>query len=292
MNSYYGQPCRSLSSKTITLEYLEYAGPRIVRLSFPNAPNVFAEVPDFTIPTPRGDYHLWGGHRLWHAPEEMATTYIPDDDGLTITELPDGVALEGKTEPETGLRKGMEIHLDPDNPAVRLLHTLTNLGQRVVERSPWSITQLRMGGVVIAPMLVGNSDPHGLLPNRHFSLWPYTRIRDPRLDWQDDWILVKADPQLPPFKIGYFNPLGWLAYWNDGTLFQKKFEVHTSLPHPDGNCNAEIYCNDRFVEVECLAPLYRIQPGERVQAAEVWQLYDSLSQPFLESVAKRVTSHL
>lgn len=288
MSDFHGQPSRSISTETITLEYLERAGPRIVRLSFRDDPNLFAEVPGFTIPTPLGDYHLWGGHRLWHAPEEMPASYIIDDDGLTIHELPDGVILEGKIEPQTGLRKKIEIRLAPDKPLVRLVHTLTNHGRRVVERSPWSITQLRLGGTVIAPLPVGNSDPHGLLPNRHFSLWPYTRMRDPRLEWQDACILVKADAALPACKIGYFNPHGWLAYWIDGVLFRKKFEVLASLPHPDGNCNAEIYCNDRFVELESLAPLSRISPGEKVELTEEWELFESLSQPFLGDLAERV----
>jgi hypothetical protein len=126
-------------------------------------------------------------------------------------------------------------------------------------------------------MPVGNADPAGLLHNRQFSLWPYARINDPRLKLDDRFILFKADAMLPPFKMGYFNPHGWLAYWVDGTLFQKTFEVHHGLPHPDNNCNAELYCNDQFVELESLAPLRLLNPGDSVSHTETWDVFDGLN---------------
>jgi len=289
MIGFYSQPSRSLSSQGIKLEVLEHAGPRIVRLSFRDSPNLFAEVPDFVIPTTFGDYHFWGGHRLWHSPEAMPRTYFPDDDGLTLTELENGLRLEGSIEPHTGVCKSIEIRLSGEKPEIHLAHTLTNHGSSPVDLVPWSITQLRLGGIVIAPMPVGNSDPQGLLPNRQISLWPYTRVRDPRLHWDDDFILVKASSELPACKLGYFNPHGWLAYWIDGVLFRKVFEVHPGAAHPDGNCNAEIYCNDRFIELESLAPLAPIAPGEQVRALETWEIFDGLEQPGIEQAIERVS---
>jgi hypothetical protein len=291
MNGFHRLPTRHISSKFIQLEVLEHAGPRIVRLRFRDSANLFAEVPDFVIPTDFGDYHMWGGHRLWHAPEAMPRTYFPDDEGNIITELQDGLLLQGQIEPHTGLRKSIEVRLGGDKPEVRLMHTLSNHGDQIVELSPWSITQLRLGGIVIAPMPIGNSDPHGLLPNRQISLWPYTRIRDPRLQWDDDLLLLKANAGLPPFKIGYFNPHGWLAYWIDGVLFRKVTDVYHGASHPDGNCNAEIFCNDRFVELESLAPLKPIAPGDKVQTNETWELFDGLEHFWVGNVADRI-SHL
>lgn len=290
MSDFYGRPIKCIASKWLSLEVLENAGPRIVRLSLSGSPNLFAELPAFVIPTSFGNYHFWGGHRLWHAPEAMPRTYLPDDEGLAITEFQDGFCLEGQTEPHTGIQKSIEVHLAMDKPEVRLVHTLTNHGQQAVELAPWSITQLRLGGVAIAPLPAGNSDPDGLLPNRQISLWPYTRVHDPRLLWDDDFILLKARPGLPACKIGYFNPHGWLAYWIEGVLFRKVFDPHPGAPHPDGNCNAEIYCNDQFVELESLAPLIPIEPGERVQAHETWELYHGLEHPELEAVIERISA--
>lgn len=290
MNDFYGQPTQCLKSEWLSLEVLENAGPRIVRLSFLGSPNLFAELPNFVVPTSFGDYHFWGGHRLWHAPEAMPRTYFPDSAGLKLTEIPDGLRLEGPTEPHTGIQKSIEIHLAQDKAKVRLVHTLTNQGRSPVELAPWVITQLRLGGIVVAPMPVGNRDPDGLLPNRQISLWPYTRIRDERLHWEDDFILIQARPDLPAFKIGYYNPHGWLAYWIGGVLFRKVFELHPDAPHPDGNCNAEIYCNDQFVELESLGPLVPIAPGRQVQAVETWELFDGLDQPGMEAVIEMLSN--
>ena len=246
---------------------------RIMGLVPAGKTNLLAEIDDFPpINTPYGVFHFQGGHRLWHSPEAIPRTYIPDASELRITALPDGVSLETPTEPGTGIRKRIEIRLAEDEPSVTLTHTLINDGLWPVELAPWAITQFRLGGTVILPMPVGNADPDGLLPNRQFSLWPYAPINDPRLKLGDEFILFRADALLPPFKIGYFNPHGWLAYWLDGVLFRKSFQVQPGLPHPDNNCNSEIYCNDQFVELESLGALKLLTPGKSVSHVETWEV--------------------
>jgi hypothetical protein len=278
---------RILKNKYLTIEYLVDAL-RITGLFPADKPNLLADLSaDAPVITPYGDYRFLGGHRLWHAPEAMPRTYIPDDNGITITDLPDGVILEGKTESGTGIRKRIEIHIAADKPSATLTHTLINDGLWGIELSPWTISQFCLGGTVILPMPVGNSDPAGLLHNRQISIWPYTRMNDPRVKWGDEFILFKADAMLPPFKIGYFNPHGWEAYWVDGVLFRKTFDVHHSLPHPDNNCNAEIYCNDKFVELESLAPLAVLNPGASINHVETWDIsygLDSLTEKMRQAL--------
>ncbi|CAG1014073.1 hypothetical protein ANAEL_04880 [Anaerolineales bacterium] len=265
---------RVLKNDFLQLEYLT-TSLRITGLSIAGKPNLLADVSDQPpVPTPYGDYHFIGGHRLWHAPEAMPRSYIPDDD-ISITELPNGVLLESKAEPGTGIRKRIEIRLAADKPSITLIHTLVNDGLWPIELAPWAITQLRLGGTVILPMPIGNTDPAGLLHNRQICLWPYTRINDPRIKWDDKFVLFKANA-LPPFKMGYFNPHGWLAYWLDGVLFRKTFEAYVALPYPDNNCNAEMYCNERFVELESLAPLLPLNPGDSTSHTEKWNLFTGL----------------
>ena len=270
-----------LKNKFLQIEYLTNSL-RITGLTPAGKPNMLADLSDLPpIPTLYGDFHFRGGHRLWHAPEAMPRTYIPDTAELTITDIPEGVLLESQTEPGTGIRKRMEIRLAVDKPSVILTHTLINDGMWAVELAPWAITQFRLGGMVILPMPVGTVDPAGLLPNRQISLWPYAHINDPRLKLDDEFVLFKAEAALPPFKIGYFNPHGWMAYWLDGVLFRKTFEAQTTSTYPDHNCNAEMYCNDQFVELESLGALSVLKPGEFSVHMETWDLFDSLDQPFL-----------
>jgi hypothetical protein len=272
---------RILENEFLRIEYLT-TSLRIVGLLPAGRPNMLADLSDFPpIPTPFGDFYFHGGHRLWHAPEVMPRSYIPDIGEIVINDLPDGVMCEAQTEPGTGIRKRIEIRLAANKPSAILTHTLLNDGMWPIKLSPWPITQFRLGGMVILPMPVGNVDTTGLLHNRQFSFWPYARINDSRLILDDRFVFFKADAILPPFKMGYFNSHGWIAYWLDGVLFRKSFDVRKGVSYPDNNCNAEIYCGDQFVELESLAPLNLLNPGESVHHVEMWDVlngYDSMPE--------------
>ena len=278
MGDYYGYKTRQLTSRFLEVECLEEAGPRIVRLKYKGSSNLFAELPEKTVESSFGVFHLLGGHRLWHAPEAMPRTYMPDNDGLTITAKSDGLILDGKTETATGVRKRMQIELDQEQPRAVVTHTLTNDGLWDVEIAPWAITMLRSGGVVILPTQVENQDTESLLPNRHFALWSYSHIDDSRLHLGDEFILVEAKTGSSPFKIGTYTPSGWIAYWNDGILFRKSFDVYHDITYPDNGCNIETYSAANYVELESLGPLTKLSPGESVQFTETWELFNDLEQ--------------
>ena len=280
MSDFHGEVTRILENDLIQLEYLAEA-PRIVRLSLKGKTNLFADLGNSPISTPYGDFYFRGGHRLWHAPEAMPRTYIPDNEGATLTEVKNGIRIEQPPEVWTHIAKSLEIRLDPGEPCVTLRHEMRNDGAWTVEFAPWAITQFRQGGTVILPQPTGNADPEGLLSNRQLILWPYTNVQDARLQLADDFILLKAQAALPPCKIGYFNPSGWMGYWLDGTLFVKRYGAQSGRSLPDHGCNAETYCNDQFVELESLGPLVQLPPGETVVHEETWELYEGLNQTFI-----------
>jgi hypothetical protein len=281
MSQFHDFPTAVLQNDIIRLDYLTQAGPRIVGLSYRGSPNLLADVHDIHWETPNGQYFPLGGHRLWTSPESPQATYLPDGSGLKVRTTPDLVEL---TWSGFGIGKVMRIEMDGNRPHVRLIHTITNSSEKPIELAPWVITMFRQGGTVILPQPVGNTDPHGLLHNRLLALWPYTRINDPRLQLHDDFILIQAQPGLPPLKLGYNCTAGWLAYWVDGILFRKSFDLHpTGTAYPDGGCNAEMYCNDRFVELESLGVLATLAPGASTQLIETWELYPNLDAPFISA---------
>lgn len=272
---------QTISNDFLTLEYLTESL-RISGLTPKGKQNLFADLSHLPpIPTPHGDFHFRGGHRLWHAPESMPRTYAPDSGDLQVTKLDDGVRLESQTEAGTGIRKRIDIQLDRATPTVYLTHTLINNGAWTVELAPWAITQFRLGGTVILPLPTQKADEAGLLPNRQFSFWSYSSLSDPRLKLQDEYTLFHAQ-SAPNFKMGYFNPHGWLAYWIDGVFFKKTFAAQTDANYPDNNCNAEIFCNEDFVELESLAPFVRLKPGATVTHAETWEISTSLPDELKE----------
>jgi hypothetical protein len=282
MSNFQGLPTRILNNGLISLEVLAEAGPRIVRLSAFGKDNLFADIPT-AVSTPQGNFFFRGGHRLWHAPESLPRTYIPDNDSVSIEELTDGMRLKGATEVGTGITKVIEIHLTVDQAVITIKHTLQNDSLWQVELAPWALTMFRLGGTVILPQPVGNADQNGLLNNRILALWPYTTINDSRLVLRDDFILIHASENPSSFKLGYYNPHGWMAYWLDGILFRKTFNISAGAAYPDGGCNAETYCNDQFVELESLGALVRLEPGEETTLTETWELYCRLNESFLSN---------
>lgn len=276
-------PVIALESQSLRLEALASAGPRIVTLSFRGSPNLLADVPHLYQPTPWGEFYFRGGHRLWHAPEVMPGTYVPDNDEPSITVLPGRLVLEGRPEPDTGIRKQMDIRLDPDRPAVTLVHTLFNDGPAELVLAPWAITMLCLGGTAVLPTRLSPPELTGLLPDRRIIAWPYTRLDDPRLTLLDDFILIHGGSDWSPLKVGAFSPAGWIACWLEGVLFRKCFEVHPGAPYPDFGCSAEVFTGQGMLEIESLAPLVSIPPHAFASHTESWEFYDSPCQDFLPS---------
>ena len=286
MGDYFGLSTSILENDLLHLEYLTSAGPRIVRFSAQGDANMFAELPEIGVDTLNGRYYFRGGHRLWRSPELIPETYHLDNDAPVVEKLDGGVRLLQNV--PGGISKSIEIKLSRSRAAVTLKHRLTNNGSDRVSLAPWAITMFRQSGTVILPQAVGNTDAAGLLHNRIFVLWPYTQINDQRLDLRDDFILLRAAPSLPPIKLGTFNPHGWIAYWLDGRLFRKSFNVTLGATYPDAGSNSEIYCNDKFVELESLGPLTTLEPGKWISHMETWELYDNLDLPFLPEWIREV----
>lgn len=281
LNDFHGLPTGILKNSRLRLEYLKTAGPRIVRLTLPGQPNLLAELPEAALETSLGTYNFRGGHRLWCAPESLPGTYSPDNDGLKEEEIHEGVRLTGKAEPANGIVKVIEIRLSPELAKVTLRHELRNTGLRPVKLAPWTLTMLRLGGTAIFPQAVGNVDARGFLPNRNLVLWPYTQINDPRLIFDDDFVLIHAIASPRHAKIGFYNPFGWLAYWLEGVFFRKTFDVNVKAMYPDSGCNAEIYCDNNVIELETLGQLGLLEPGKSFIHTEIWELFDNLEQPFI-----------
>ncbi len=276
---FYGLATESLESKYLRLEFLADAGPRVVRLMLAGSDeNLLAQVPDLSVDTPFGKFFFRGGHRLWHSPESFPGSYIPDNEGLDVQRVTDGFLLHQPTEAPTGIQKSMEIHLDPGRPALTVHHVLQNNGTAPVELAAWAITQLPLGGIAILPQRAAPVDDEGLLPNRNLVLWPYTEWSDSRLVFHNDYLLFDAQARSTPCKVGYLNQAGWMGYLRGGILFVKRFQPQMGRPHPDFSCNAEVYGRDRFVELETIGALERLEPGDVTSHTESWELYPGLEQ--------------
>ncbi len=286
--TFHGLPTLSISNQFLHVEFLAEAGPRIVRLSLAGRDdNLLAEIPDVNWETTYGTSHIRGGHRLWHAPEAMPRTYVSDNEGLEVEPFEGGVRLRQPVEVPTGIQKVMQLTLHPDRPALTVQHALHNAGAWTVELAPWAITQVPLGGVAVLPMQAPT--PSQYLPTRQLNLWSYTRIRDTRLRLDDDLTLVEGKARKQPFKIGYFNHAGWLGHLAGDVFFVKRFEPQAGQTHTDQSSNCEVYVWDRFLELETLAPLVRLEPGATTTHVETWELFAGVqAEPTIDGIRQLV----
>jgi len=287
MKDYYGLPLDAVENEFLRVEYLTSVGPRIVGLYF-KGENLMAALPELKVDTPNVEYSFFGGHRLWLAPEDLATTYFPDNTPPEINKINSTcVKITGRERPPSGIEKSITISLNPNQASVEIDHIVTNNGEKEVRLAPWSLSQLVMGGLAILPQPTGPSDISGLLPNRNLILWPYSSWDDERVHFKDDYYLVDALPKKQAFKLGYMNTHGWIAYALKNILYCKRFNPQPGSSHPDMDCNAEVYVRDQFIELETLGPLVTLSPGKSTEHSEVWDLF-GLKEPVvsIEQVRK------
>lgn len=258
-------------------------GPRIISLRLKGGPNLFYVREDFAGQTGGEEWRNYGGHRLWHAPEEKARTYQPDNRSVEVETLADGLRLTAAVEAKTGIRKSIEIRLDPRQPRVTVLHRLTNAGLWPVQLAPWAISVMAPGGFGISP-LPTRFHPDRLLPNRTLILWPYTDLRDERYALGTDSVMLRhaagVDPARERAKIGVANDEGWCAYARDGYLFLKRFAFVEGATYPDRGASVELFTNNRMLEVETLGPLVDLAPGAEVTHREDWEVWAGIPLTF------------
>lgn len=264
--------CLRLANEEIELVATTDVGPRVIRLAFIGGRNLFKTFDETLGLSGGSDWRIYGGHRLWHAPEVYPRTYAPDNG-------PVGHEWDGETltlhalELENGLEKAMALTLDPSAPRVIVRHRITNHGPWAVELAPWSVSVMAQGGRAIFPHEDYQPHPQSLKPVRPVVLWSYTDMSDPRWCWGRRYIQLSQDPTAPSAqKAGLLNTHGWAAYVLAGDALITRFPYVAGARYPDYGCNMETFTNSDMLEIETLGPVSRIEPGGHIDHEEIWQL--------------------
>ncbi|MGE5198588.1 MAG: hypothetical protein ACM3H9_03025 [Rhodospirillaceae bacterium] len=284
--AFQGWPnCYRVSNGTVEFISTTDVGPRIISFGFVGGANLFFVREDFAGQTGGAEWKNYGGHRLWHAPEDKVRTYEPDNGPIEAKVVANGLVLTMPPEPLSRIQKAIEITLDPVTSEVTVVHRLRNMGAWAVELAPWAISVMAPGGFAIAPLPTA-FHPDRLLPNRALTLWPYTDMRDDRWLWGTDYILLRqrsgASPERERTKVGINANLGWAAYYLKPYLFIKRFTPVEGARYPDYNSSLEVFSNNRMLELETLAPLATLQPGATVTHVERWELHRNIELGFSE----------
>lgn len=290
----YGN-CYKLTNGTVDVLVTLDVGPRIIFYGFSGGENNLAELgPDSVVKSEFGEWHPWGGHRLWHAPEVLPRSYVPDDNPVDSEVIGNStIRVAPQLEAATHIQKEMMISLDREGTGVTITHTLKNKGQWPIELAPWGLTIVKGGGTTIIPQEPFISHDDKLLPARSLTLWNFTDMSDSRWTFGKRYLRLRTDSKLKfPQKIGAAVHDGWAGYLRGKTLFVKRFPYVEGATYPDFGCNFETYTDGDFMEVETLAPLTKIDPSETATHVEHWSLFADVNAGDTEESLDRAIAPL
>lgn len=242
-------------------------GIRVVGLSAAGEPNLFYRQPedDQEYRTPKG-WRLYGGHRLWTAPEGD-WSYYPDNAPVSWELSEEGVSLE-QADPWLRITKRLTLAFQPDG-WIRVEHRVSNTDVKPISCGVWGVSTLSAGGSMEVSLPPAGEDDYA--PGRMVQLWGKTSLSDPRLRMEGDRLLLQQTPSDAFFKIGLYTGRGEAVYRNHGQRFTCRFGSGEA-PYPDGGCNFEAFLSSTMMELETLGGLCTLLPGEERTHTEFWQV--------------------
>jgi hypothetical protein len=286
---YHGWPnsCR-LSNGLIDLIATTDVGPRIIRFGFVGEENEFKEYEETAGKVGGDEWRIYGGHRLWHAPEAKPRTYCPDNSAVSLEQHGDFVRLIQPPETTTGIQKEIDIRLSAAEAHAEVTHRLRNTNLWSVELAPWALSVMAPAGTAIIPLPPRRSHKESLLPTNTIALWAYTDMSDPRWHWGQKYVLLRQDPASQrPQKAGATACDGWAGYARAGHLFVKRCSYVECARYPDLGCCVEAFTNADMLELETLGPLVDLEPGAAVEHVEHWHLFRNVPAPLNDADVDR-----
>lgn len=271
--------CLEIDNGSFRLVATLEVGPRILFFGTSRGPNLFKvvtaqngkKVPDETDPQ-SGDWLIWGGHRLWVAPE-ADYCYLPDNRAVRWEKLPGGgVRLTAPDESGPGWRREIDLIPAASGARLQVVHRLIALRDLDIEVAPWALSVMDAGGTALIPQPALGVHPIDLLPNRNLVVWPYVDLKDDRLDLGRSCWTLSQKAGRTPIKIGLRHTMGRLGYHNHGSLFTTTAPFDPAANYPDFGVNCEFFTNGEMLEVETLGSLRRMRGGESAELVSDWEI--------------------
>ena len=250
-------------------------GPRITGLRVDDGENLFVELPGLVIERPGGaPFTFLGGHRLWLAPEVPEITYQPDDDPVKVTNETGHCRVRGEPDPN-GIVREIDVSCGRIDGSIVVDHRVINVGDSPIETAVWAITQFPADGSAILPLGAEPVDGGGYQANRSVILWPYSNPGADGFRWSRDAVVVGGSSG-PKQKVGVENTNGWVAYQRGSMLFAKWAAPHDADDqYVDRGASVQVYRDHRFIELETLSPIRRLERGDALHHREIWRVIET-----------------
>ena len=249
----------------VSLDY----GIRIIHLSCAGMDNLLYEQPEDLsdgLITDKG-WRIFGGHRLWAAPESDKS-YYPDQDPVSYELFENGVILTQEIDPWLNIKKQLRIEFCEDG-SLLLKHRIENTSSVPCTFGSWGVTTFASDSNA---EIWFDGGLEGYNPKRKISLWGMTDLSDPRLRFTSDRIYAKQLPNSSELKIGIFSYSGHAELTAKNQCFQMDFEADTAKTYPDDGCNFELYTDSFVLELEALGQLCTLEQGQAATHWERWHV--------------------
>lgn len=269
------QNCYQIESGDCRMITTADIGPRIVHLSRGNGENLLKLFEDQIGKVGGDDWRLVGGHRVWYAPENPVTSYIPDNTAVEVEVISsDEVCFTVSPTPEVDKSLIMRVANTPNE--FNLINKIKNTSELTLRTASWGITTFAPGGVGYMPIPKASSQSETLCASGQINLWDYTLLSDPAFAWRSEWVEFHQNRTLSKQKVGTFLRNPWLAYRLKESLVIKTFDFNkedlSASDFPDLGSNIEVYFDTSMLELEGLSPWTELKPGESVSHTEKLQV--------------------
>lgn len=281
--------CYSLSAGNLEMVATADIGPRIIFFGEKGGPNMLKIYEDQAGRSGDKKWLVYGGHRVWAAPEDPVLSYIPDNDpvDVIINDEEKSIRLI-RSNDGSGLQKSIELRVDNDKFII--CNKIMNGGKVPVRTASWGLTSCAPGGVAILPLIRNTEEDLLLRSDFSLNLWNYTDLGEPSFEWHKNVLCVHQDRCLAPQKVGYSIEKPILAYkLGDNLIVKKKIgAISPDFEYPDRNSNTEVYFNPDLIELEFLSEWKTLLPGECVNHEEELNLIKIDDRESINSVINMV----
>lgn len=252
-------------------------GPRIAWFGFVDRDNLlfWDEAGQHT----RGDWRLYGGHRLWTTrpgADESEEAYSPDNRPCRVRELGGGIAVVAPPD-RSQLEKTLVVRADGPDWIVE--HRIRNTGDMLWSGGAWALTCTAprtgtRGTRYHIPLDGGDPrwDLFTMVVPRRWGGTHRSRLADPQFQILEDEIVIRA--RGAEAKRMVFAPRGTLRMSDPlrGELTKRAAPVRGGA-YPLGT-NLAVYLAPQsfMVELETMSPIVTLSPGASLSHVERWTL--------------------
>lgn len=265
-----------LSNGTVDLVFVPQIG-RIMRYGYVGERNMLWENTALAGKTtdlsrPVNEWQNYGGDKLWPAPQSgwgWPPDAVSDSGPQTVKVMANRhLLITGQASRKYGVQFQREIALDPSGSGVTIRNTMKNTGDRAVEWGVWEVAQADDPEETTFAASAEGQFPGG------YKAFGEQMPAEGQVVVQDGFVKIRRRADHSG-KIGGRSPGGWIeSRW--GAL---RFRVTGVFPeggaYPDGGCSQEIYTSNdpnRYVEMELLAPVLKLDPGVASTFVTRWSL--------------------